>query len=253
MKEEGINVTVTTSIKVLRTVVETMTTSFRYPRMVVGKHLTLPVPPVSTILGFLSAAAGKQITLEDTFVGYIFQADARFEDLEQFYQLEVEKPLVSRSNILKRQQFYMCQLILYTSLNMRPHLERPHHPVFLGRSTDLAYIHDPEEIVLEQRTQVERLGKTALPAAMLQPKPVMKSVLPAPAFNANHGLVMSMPTSWTDEHVRRPIHVARYFFVDHFFRHDNPHFPVWYDPEKDWGVWLHGAVPTTREQQAQSS
>ena len=235
-----------TKIKVLRTIIESMTASFRYPRMMSGRHPTLPVPPVSTVLGLLSAAAGRTITLENTFVGYVFESQGRFEDLEVIYQLEYQK-LISRSNILKRDQFFNCQLVLYTDVSIKQYLERPHYPIFLGRSSDLAYVRKPEIIELEQRTTVTRIGKTALPIDLMTPGPHVRSVLPANALDVNHGIVMSMPLYWTDDHVRKPRMVQSFFFIDHFFKYDNPEYPVWYDADMDWGVWLYQLIPTRAE------
>ena len=65
-------------MKFLRILIEGWTASFRYPTFISGFQPTLPVPPLSTIYGLLSAAKGDLVTPIDTSVGFVFESEAPF-------------------------------------------------------------------------------------------------------------------------------------------------------------------------------
>ena len=60
-------------MRVLRVHLMGWTASFRYPIFVTGYQPTLPVPPVSTIYGLISAAKGEYVIPEQTKVGYVIK------------------------------------------------------------------------------------------------------------------------------------------------------------------------------------
>ena len=64
-------------MKYLRILIEGWTASFRYPAFISGFQPTLPVPPLSTIYGLLSAAKGELVTPDETNVGLAKQDDER--------------------------------------------------------------------------------------------------------------------------------------------------------------------------------
>ena len=88
-------------MKVLRIKVEGWTASFRYPGFISGFQPTLPVPPVSTIYGLISAARGEFTVPEDVSTGYVFDFESKAVDLETIYELS--PGLSAKSNVVKRE------------------------------------------------------------------------------------------------------------------------------------------------------
>lgn len=91
-------------MKFLRVLIEGWTASFRYPTFISGFQPTLPVPPLSTIYGLLSAVKGDLVTPEDTDVGFVFDFEAKSVDLETIYELKGLKG--NKSNVTKREFVY---------------------------------------------------------------------------------------------------------------------------------------------------
>ena len=87
------------------------TASFRYPTFVSGFQPTLPVPPLSTIYGLLSAANGTIIIPGDIPVGYVFRSEGKAVDLETVYELE--ENLKAKTNIVRREILFQPELYLY--------------------------------------------------------------------------------------------------------------------------------------------
>ena len=65
------------------------TASFRYPNLISGFQPTLDVPPISTVLGLINAAAGKYVDYSLLTIGYYFEYGAKAIDLETIYQIEL--------------------------------------------------------------------------------------------------------------------------------------------------------------------
>ena len=117
-------------MKYLRILIEGWTASFRYPAFISGFQPTLPVPPLSTIYGLLSAAKGLK---------------------------------GNKSNVAKREFLFNPSLYLYTDdLEFKKYFKNPAYPILLGRSSDLAIISEIKEIEMEKKNNV-KLGKTILP------------------------------------------------------------------------------------------
>ena len=109
-------------MKVLRLKLEGWTASFRYPGFISGFQPTLPVPPLSTVYGLISAARGEIIGPDDVKIGYIFESEAKSVDLETVYELS--PGLSFKSNVVKREFLYNPKLYLYLNdLEFRKTLE----------------------------------------------------------------------------------------------------------------------------------
>lgn len=199
-----------------------MTASFRYPYFMLGYQPTFLVPPPSTVYGLLSAVKGDLITPNDVSMGYIFEYDAIFEDLESIYELEAKNVLKAKSNILTRQQLFNVKLWLYISKNLLESLKNPEYPIFLGRSTDLAVISDIKIVTLDKPNKV-RIGKTCLP------------FFPE---NSNKGVLQALPTYLTDDIPRKPMAVRKYYLTHEFCQQDTIQ-KIYRDPEYDWGVYIY--------------
>ena len=121
------------------------TASFRYPNLISGTQPTLEVPPISTVLGLINAAAGKYLQHTDLELGYYFQYDMEGEDLETIYQISSNKDGKptnnAKSNIIYRKFLFNNFLRIYTSdKKIVEYLSQPYYQLVLGRMNDLATV-----------------------------------------------------------------------------------------------------------------
>ena len=205
-------------MKFLRIIIEGWTASFRYPSFISGFQPTLPVPPLSTIYGLLSAVKGDFITPNDTNVGFVFESEAKSVDLETIYELKGLKG--NKSNVAKREFLYNPKLYLYLdNLELKKYFKKPVFPVLLGRSSDLAYISEVKEIEMEMKSNVN-LGKTILPFGT----------------DGAFGVIQALPTHFSEDIPRKALGTKPFILMNQFFNYPND---CYYDNEFDWGIWLH--------------
>jgi CRISPR-associated protein Cas5t len=218
-------------MKVARIYIRGWTASFRYPAFISGFQPTLPVPPLSTIYGLLSAAKGEMVRPSDTKVGFVFQSQGRAVDLEAIYELH-DTPLRANTNVVKRELLYEPELFLYVGdIAFVDHFQPPCYPLLLGRSTELAMVVKSESFELEERSNV-RIGGSIFP------------------FNADSritGILQALPTHFTDEIPRRAVGTRPFCIVETDFsgkiktkRALHYESSIYYDAENDWGVYMHG-------------
>lgn len=205
-------------MKFLRIKINGWTASFRYPTFMTGFQPTLPVPPLSTIYGLLSAVKGEIVTPKDTNIGFVFESEGKTTDLETIYEL---KGLTgNKTNVIKREILYNPELYLYLdNLNFKKYFKKPKYPVLLGRSSDLACINEIKEVTLEKKYNT-KLGKTILP------------------FNAKgaYGMIQSLPTYFSNELPRKALGTQPWILMNQFFEYPDK---VYYDNELKWGIWIH--------------
>lgn len=205
-------------MKYLRILIEGWTASFRYPAFISGFQPTLPVPPLSTIYGLLSAAKGELVTPNETNVGFVFTSDAKAVDLETVYELKGLKG--NKSNVAKREFLFNPSLYLYIdNLEFKKYFKNPTYPMLLGRSSDLAIISEIKEIDLEMKNNV-KLGKTILPFGT----------------DGAFGVIQALPTHFSDSIPRKAIGTKPYLLMNQFFNYSGD---CYFDSELDWGVWIH--------------
>ncbi|QXO95659.1 type I-B CRISPR-associated protein Cas5b [Methanospirillum purgamenti] len=209
-------------MELLRVEITALTASFRYPMFIVGYHPTYSVPPVSTILGLLSAAKGDTVSPNSLRIGYDFYADGKGSDLEKIYEYgggTNTKPVhFQKSNIITREFLFNCTLNLYLDdFKFEYYLKHPNYPLVLGRQADLAYVRKISRINLEETEDVT-LSNTMIP---------FDGTIP--------GQVVSLPTFFTDESTRKPQDVRTFLILD------SPQSIPYglYDPERNCGVYLH--------------
>ncbi len=231
-------------MKVLRVHITGWVSSFRNPLFISGFQPTLPLPPLSTLYGILTAAKGEWVTPHDAAVGFVFQSNGNGIDLETVY--EFDGTLSPNSNINKRQSKLGSSKVLY-SMRLNPNIkkreflvapqlylytpemwlkeafERPHYPLLLGRSSDLATVESIKEIELENRSETT----------------YQNTILPFPDPQL-HGQMLTLPTHFTAEIPRRPCGIRAYHLVTEQIKYQGE---VLHDPEKDWGVYLHKRIP----------
>lgn len=121
------------------------TASFRYPNLISGTQPTLEVPPLSTVLGLINAAAGQYLYHTDLQLGYYFEYEGEGEDLETIYQISSKdgKPSNNdaKSNIIYRKFLFNNFLRIYTpDEQIAKHLSAPYFQLLLGRMNDLATV-----------------------------------------------------------------------------------------------------------------
>ena len=205
-------------MKYLRILIEGWTASFRYPAFISGFQPTLPVPPLSTIYGLLSAAKGELVTPDETNVGFVFDYDAKAVDLETIYELKRLKG--NKSNVAKREFLFNPSLYLYTDdLEFKKYFKNPAYPILLGRSSDLAIISEIKEIEMEKKNNV-KLGKTILPFGI----------------EGAFGIIQALPTHFSDSIPRKAIGTKPYLLMNQFFDYSGD---CYFDSELNWGVWIH--------------
>ncbi len=209
-------------MKVIRIHITGWVASFRNPLFISGFQPTLPIPPLSALYGLLTAAKGDWVTPYDAAIGFVFKTGGRAVDLETVY--EFGGGLDAKSNINKREFLIQPQLYLYTpEMWLREAFERPHYPLLLGRSSDLATVKSIKEI------QLHNVSET-----MYQ-----DTLLPFPDAQL-FGQVQALPTHFTAEIPRRPCGTRAYCLITEKIKYTGD---VLHDPEKNWGVYLHERIP----------
>jgi len=198
-------------MRVLKIVLEAMTTSFRYPHFMTGVHPTFPMPPPSTIYGHICSALGEWVDPTTLAFAYHFTAEESFEDLEHIHVLKAatgtlpihgtekyDKVLEGKTNPFRRMLLFQPRLVLYLN---RPEWEaafrQPRYAVVLGRSQDLAtYTHiSVVDLVADENAYLEH---TLLPYEM--------------ATQTSVGIVTLMPR-WIDYEQNRRTTFARYLLL----------------------------------------
>jgi len=209
-------------MKLLRAEIVALTASFRYPMFIVGYHPTYPVPPISTIFGLLSAIKGEAVSPLSIKIGYDFTADGNGSDLEKIYEYGGETKTIpthfQQTNIITREFLFNCILTLYIDdLKFEYYLKHPKYPIVLGRQADLAYVRKISTVDLIEAENVT-ISNTMIP---------FDGSIP--------GQVISLPTSFTDEAIRKPQNVRTFVILDS--PQTIPH--GLYDQERECGVYIH--------------
>jgi CRISPR-associated protein Cas5t len=123
--------------------IRSWTASFRCPALISGIQLTLEVPPISTVLGLINAAAGRYLEHHKLLIGYYFEYAAKAVDVETIYMIENNSQgratNNARSNVIRREFLFDVLLRIYTpDKTIIEYLKKPVFPILLGRSNDLA-------------------------------------------------------------------------------------------------------------------
>lgn len=159
-------------MKVHRVKLSSWTASFRYPNLISGYQPTLDVPPISTVLGLINAAAGRYIEHNNLSLGYYFDYEAKTTDLETIYQIELKEDKKgiypansSKSNVIKREFLYNCRLYLYLlDKTLVDFFREPHYSLVLGRSSDLVSVDEVmNNVVLIENNQPRNIKGQVIP------------------------------------------------------------------------------------------
>jgi CRISPR-associated protein Cas5t len=140
-------------MKILHTTIKAWTATFRLPLLYSGAGLTSPLPPYSTLLGLIGAVVGREIKFDETDIGYIFRSSGTAFDLETTHRLLMDngKLKYQKDTSISKRQFHISPILdLYlTNTSYKKYFKYPASSPCMGRSQDLAWITNVEEIELE--------------------------------------------------------------------------------------------------------
>jgi len=153
-------------ISAVRIVLTAYTASFRVPSFV-GHQLTLPVPPLSTIYGLLSAAAGRWVLPDEVeWLAYRCDYESKAMDLEAIYQFDrkdekaapMPKLYPKTRTVLQREFLAMPRLTLYLPPEWEAPFRKPRYALLLGRTQDVASVESITPVTLEPVDEGEVSG-----------------------------------------------------------------------------------------------
>jgi len=175
-------------MKALHVHFEGYTASFRRPLFISGTKITT-LPAYSTLLGIISACAGRVVRPQETRIGFEFACSGMDVELERTERLQFEggrlKPHAKGQGVGKRQVYLHPRLDLYvTNCELRSAFEYPRATPCFGQSQDVAWITDVAAIELGAVSEGD-VGPTLLPYPQ-------KGIA---------GLVVSLP-DWFDNDVK---------------------------------------------------
>lgn len=218
----------------VRITLSAYTASFRVPGFI-GHQLTLPVPPLSTIYGLLSAAAGRWVEPHEV-AWFAYRCDyvSKASDLEVIIQVErkgIEKPPYVRSppetrNVLQREFLFMPRLTLYLPSEWEKAFRTPRYALLLGRTQDVAYV---ESIV---RTSLEPVEEGEVSGVLLPFELILKNRGKVQAWLQN------LPIAFTNEPHRRPLGMRIFGVVDAKTRSATVRAPGWLVRDPDGEVFV---------------
>lgn len=179
------------------------TASFRYPNLISGVQPTLEVPPISTVLGILNAAAGKYLKHQSLELGYYFEFAGKAFDLETIYMIQTDSKgnpsNNAKSNVIKREFLADAKLSLFLKdEKLVDYLRSPYYDILLGRSGDLAMVSVSEKpLILEKIENAEKLKGQIVP------------------FNQNllPGVIQALPQYFSDEFPRKNLGTIPYSII----------------------------------------
>ncbi|CUT01385.1 CRISPR-associated protein Cas5t [Candidatus Kryptobacter tengchongensis] len=211
-------------MEVIRVKISGIVSSFRNPNFVSGVQPTLEVPPPSTVLGLISSACGKIVTPDEVKFGYVFLYESKGQDLELIYELTLKRKYEAKSNVVLREFLTFPELYIYI---LNSEFERyflyPEFPLVLGRTQELARVEEIKKVVLEKSKPV-RFGHTVVPFD----------------FKGVGGVLLSLPLYFEYDFERPRVGRQRrpFIIVNKFIQYS--HQPIFYDKEKNWGVYFYG-------------
>jgi CRISPR-associated protein Cas5t len=211
-------------MEVLRIKITGVVSSFRNPFFISGAQPTLEVPPPSTILGIISAVAGRIVRPDEMSFGYVFLYKDKGEDLELIYELSLKEKFKAKSNVIRRDFLTFPELYLYvTNVEYEGYFRKPSFPILLGRTQELAKIEKIEKVTLVKKSPV-RFGKTIVPID----------------FKGVSGAIVALPLyfDYSPQGVRKAMMIQPFVVLIRFINYERQ--PLWFDEEKNWGVYLYG-------------
>jgi|GEM_PF-651508 len=147
---------------------EGLTAFFKHPLTITGTQISLHVPSYSTILGLISACAGRTVTHKDTRIGFEFRCVSTDIELERTDRFYIDNKGLLRKHqkgqgIVSRRIHFMPTLDLYlTNTDFEDTFRNPVSSPLLGRSQDLLWVTYVEPVSL-RKTESGNIGATMFP------------------------------------------------------------------------------------------
>jgi CRISPR-associated protein Cas5t len=203
------------------------TASFRYPNLISGYQPTLEVPPISTVLGLINAAAGKFVTYKNEKIGYYFEFDSTGIDLETIYQMDGNGRTtknIAKSNIIRRQFLFNPRLVLYTSnITIASYFRKPVYPILLGRMNDLASVEKISEVELSPvKDSLEIKGQ----------------IIPTFPFRLA-GQIQALPEYFTNTFPRKNLGTKPFSIISHKKGVKALSIAAFHDQELNLNIYMH--------------
>ena len=190
-------------MEVYRIEISSWTASFRYPNLISGIQPTLDVPPISTVLGILNAAAGKYLKHQDLELGYYLEYAGKAFDLETIYMIQSDlkgnPSNNSKSNVIKREFLADTKLTIFLKdEKIVDYLRNPYYDILMGRSGDLAMVKVSEyPITLKKIENANKVKGQIIP--------FKNYLLP--------GIIQALPQYFSDEFPRKNLGTSPYSIV----------------------------------------
>lgn len=159
-------------IKALKIKMSAITSSFRYPHVMVGKIPTFDMPPPATIYGHICGVAGEWLDPSMIEFSYDFKYKGKCLDKELVHVMSIsanskfeyekiiyKKNIDGNTNVQEKEFLFNPEMVLYikTSEELLARLydkfNNIEYSYILGRSQDLATCHSVEKINLEENKE----------------------------------------------------------------------------------------------------
>ncbi|HDH86762.1 MAG: type I-B CRISPR-associated protein Cas5 [Deltaproteobacteria bacterium] len=213
-------------MKAYRIHLTSWTASFRYPNLISGYQPSLVVPPLATIYGLISAAAGDYISAKEVSVGYVYSFGCQTVELETIYQFSSKSSrLITKPNVMRRQILFDNSLWLYLSNSrVADFFYKPYFQLLLGRSNDLASVQSIEQIDIQPLAELTKLRGTSVPVGNIP--------LAAP--------IQALPVSFTNEIPRRSMGTRPFFLLEYdYVQPEALPGKGFLDPQLDHEIYWH--------------
>lgn len=190
-------------MEVYRIEISSWTASFRYPNLISGIQPTLDVPPISTVLGILNAAAGKYLKHQDLELGYYFEYAGKTFDLETIYMIQSDSKgnpsNNAKSNVIKREFLADTKLTIFLKdEKIVDYLRNPYYDILMGRSGDLAMVKVSESPIILKK--IENANK------------VKGQIIPFKNYLVP-GIIQALPQYFSEEFPRKNLGTSPYSIV----------------------------------------
>ena len=229
-------------MEVYKVTLTSWTASFRYPNIISGIQPTLEVPPLSTVLGLINAAAGRYLQHQQLKIGYFFCYGSKGEDLETIYQFKGIKDsktkffkknqsgdfMVSNknvtSNIILRQFLFDNHLSIYLQDDeLIGFFKTPFYQLVLGRSNDLATVESIQKVKLTKSPQATKIRGQIIP--------FKNHFLP--------GQIQALPQYFTDSIPRKNLGTQAYSIINYESPVSSSSVEAFYDETNKVDVFFH--------------
>lgn len=154
-------------MKVLHVRLEAFTSTFKIPFVNSGVMVSAPVPSFSNIVGIISCCKGSWIQKDETMIGFTYNYEGTGRDLETTRRLGVDKKGILKrvkQNGIAIREFHVNPILdLYLSnIKLRQYFEQPVGVPTLGRSQDITWITEIEEIDIQKKIE-GKIKQTLIP------------------------------------------------------------------------------------------